>query len=467
MCITPRPDNLTADEHADIDKRVIANVQTFNQKLYGTDKVAAQYLFSQMRWLEQIATLAAEKNEVVEGQYVDEIVHRESFETVAEYYGGLRPPTPEVNKLLEYIDQHDGVDAYILLNYFGESWLDAVFERVGSWGYWDGLFESIEADEERHHDGAMSEDAALSSFGYEMPDQSRLNDMARTLEKLLSDIMACPHFSYPMIYFGGETESAQVGLDICDAHEEVCDHLGIEHDTRNMRKFCRGQRFLASKAPYPIEMNGWERSKMNLWKQPAEMSGYFNGVFKSSNPIYMQIDLMKAVSEALYLHPRLNRVVRNDKIWQLRENIVGMRIAYDENQVSTVYEKNLWSRKKHSIAKSIIRKQRKIKSKPFQEVIDMHDIVNILPPARCAVVCNWSGAFGHNVRGPLNAIEGVPIQIMIGEAWPVMREGELIDVTEHYEATITITMDHRVGDGKDINLLGHEIDRILRREVEK
>ena len=76
------------------------------------------------------------------------------------------------------------------------------------------------------------------------------------------------------------------------------------------------------------------------------------------------------------------------------------------------------------------------------------DIVDILPPSRCAVTLNYNGFFGHCVKGPLNPIEGVPTQLMIGEVYE--RDGKKF-------ATVTVTMDHRVGDGHDISMLGKNV----------
>lgn len=439
----------------EIHDRVKANLATIPEStcnLTNTDRLAAQHFFSQLTWLEKIASMAADKHEVVEGQLLDEAVHLLSFYSIAEHFGGIVPANKQVQALLDYIDAHEGVKSLILLNFFGESWIDQIFERVGTWGFVDGLLESIEEDEERHHQGALDDDEIIEQLGG-MPDRDSLQNMARDLEKLLSDIMASPHFSFPMIYFGGEAEASLVGLEICDAHEKVCEHLGIDHDTKSIRKFCRGQKFLANRRPVKLEMNGWQRSKMNLWKSPAPMTGYFNATFNTNNPFKMQMALMKAVSVALMKEPRLNRVVRNDQLWAVQENVVGMRFAYDDEQVSTVYEKDAWRKTDRVLVRGLNNKIKRIRSKPFEEVIDMHDIVDILPPARCPVIINWSGSFGHVVSGPLNAIEGVPIQMMIGENWR--------DENGMTKATVTIVMDHRVGDGKDINLLGELVNSEL------
>lgn len=443
MNLTPREVELTDEQSENVFLRTKENVSTVTHEFEGNDRLAACHLFSELRHLEEIATLAAIRGDCIDGQLEDEFVHRESFETLAIHYGGLKPACKEIQNLIDFLKEQEGEMSLALLNVVGESWLETVFHHIGQWGLFDELFASIEADEERHVHDALE---------LAKPEPEECEPMVRKLESMLEKIMWAPQFILPMLYFGGEEATANIGLAVCAAHERACTHLGVDPNTKKMRALCRAHRFTARNAPELVDMNVWEQSKMKLWKQPAPQTAWIEVPIKTHNPVKLQAKVASIVGKTLAGYPKLKNVWRRDQLFRTKEIIVGQRFLYDDEQVATVFLHGTEHLSEQQIVKQTNRKIKRIRDEPYPTVIpELGDLEELLPPARCSVVINYYD-YGNCPLGPQSNIEGIPIIVMIGKPY---QKGYneyphfLVNAMDSWHTTITVSIDHRVGDAKD------------------
>lgn len=439
-----------------------------------TQRFAIACMMSEFYYLEEIAVMAALKGDQIPGQLEDEFSHRESFRLIADHYGGLQAPSDEVVELLSYLDEQQGAMSIAMLNIVGESWLETVFDAASTWGYFDEFFEIIREEEERHvHD----------AWNLELPPPEEVEPVVRDLEKLLGNIMASYKFTLPMVYVCGAKEASKVGVGICKAHEKACAHLGITDDVKEIEASCRAQIIQFSNLPEKLEMNNWEKTRVNLWREPAPMVGFYKCRFLSKNSVKNTLLMVQAACRVLDIAPEFKKVVRNNQLYQTKKSVVGFRFRYDEDHISNVF---IEGASKYTLRKLISRSNKimkKIRAKEFVEIPYFGEYLQLMPPSRCPVSINYNDGFGFNVHGPLNNVEGIPIQVMVGQLEPkiIYNQQDLDNISTQngtgsmnpvfqnlrhhveYEATVSVTMDHRVGDGKDISKFG----RLLYEQLNK
>lgn len=424
-----------------VEERIETNLALVTREFKGYDKIAARHLFSNLRHLEQIAVIAAERGDAIEGQLEDEYVHRGSFEALAERFGGLVDPSPPVQRLIDYLIEQEGEMSLAMLNVVAESWLETVFDHIGRWGYCDELMASVEADEERHVHDALE---------MAKPDPEQAEPVLRDLEMMLYEIAQSPQFMLPFIYFGGEEACCDMGLDLCAAHERGCDHLGIEPNTYKLRALSRSQRMFARRKPEATYMTAWEQSKMVLYPQVAPMTLMFTANVKYSVGSRIQARLAGAVARIFARNPALRVVTRQRQLYCAQESIIAVRMPYDSEQVMNVYLTDAQYKTDKEILAQLSRRTRRQRQHKYEALPPLDDgLDQLLPPSRCAVAINYNGHYGgESGTGPLSDIEGIPTLVTIGEP----RNGQ---------AVITILMDHRVADGRHIGLLKREIEQEL------
>jgi len=407
----------------------------------GYDRLAARHLFSQLSYLERIAVTASLRGDAVAGQLDDERVHRDTFAILAARLGGMAPMAPEVKRLIEYLQAQQGEMSLAMLNVVAESWLDTVFKHVGSWGMADELFASIEADEARH-----VYDALQSA----VPAPAQSAPVLGALERMLWEISLSPAFMLPLIHLGGPKRTAEMGLAIARAHACACDHLGVEPDTYRLRLLCRGQRMLPECRP--VSMTSWQRSKMVLAEgRPMQQLLHRNlPIGDCRSPAKLQARLIRAMARVLARHPEMRLVTRRGQLFETPEPVIGLRALYDESQVVTVYVRGAHRRSTRQVIAGINRRLKRIRGKPYQPIPYLAGLEDLLPPSLCNVALSYNGHWGgESGTGPLIDIEGVPIVVTVGEPHDRPRwDGECWQAER--VVTLTVAMDHRVGDGREI-----------------
>ena len=403
-----------------------------------TIRFAFKYLFSMLSAVEQIAVLAAERGAGVEGQLEDEIVHRDAFKQLAINCGGFEGACEKTQELIDYLENLHGEKSMAALNVVAEGWLGCVFKRVAH--LCPDLFNSVGEDEARHNGYALS---------YKIPDSHELEPIIKDLEFLLLEVATSPNFILPMIYLVGLKEVGQMGLEIQQSHIKACNHLNVEHSTKQYELTCRRSIKGSTNLPDLVPMNTWQINKHRIWNSPHEMVIQKEILIDTANELKAQAKIIEALYKVLSIEPRFRNVTRDNKIYRTKRFIIGVRTSWDEEQLTTVYvdAKNSYK----DILKSLITKTKRIRSKPYEEIPDVYHIKELLLPSQCPVTLSFIGNYGTEWGFTrLSEVEGVATSIFIGSP-------------TDYKYPITLVMDHRVFDGKDIQLFGHLLKKYLEK----
>lgn len=428
-----------------IQKKVEKLTQLFTVPRHKNKKLAYRYLFSTLCALEEIAVLAAERGAGVENQLEDEYVHRECFKQLANLCGGYEEPCEYTQNLIDYLQNLQGNNSIAALNLVAEGWLSCVFRGLSS--LCPKLFDSIGEDEDRHNGYALS---------YEIPNSQELAPIVRNLETLLFKIIQSPNFIVPMIYLLGMRNVGLMGLEMIESHKKACEHMKVTSDTRDVKKMCRSTIQGSKNYPEEIEINNWQHNKLKIWKNTASMISIKELKISSKNNLIVQSKVIEAVSKIYKLYPHFRNVTRDDKIFRTKSPMVAVRVPWDADHLSTIF---LDPRHGHkTVLKRIIAKTKKIRAKKYERLPEIDHIKDLLPPSQCPVAVSFVG-FSEPSETPywgwgvINEIEGIPICIWIG---PPRKK-----VEDFWTTNIMILMDHRVYDGKDIDLFMTKLEQYL------
>jgi len=453
---------------APIISRVEKNLRLYNSKFEGPDRVAAQYLFSHLAYLEDIAVYAAFKGDCVEDQLEDELVHRETFRRLAEMHGGLVPSSYEIDRIVDYLLALEGDESLAALNVIAESWLESVFECLAEGGFCTEMIEVIEAEEERHCNDALAN---------ARPDPERFTPIVRDLEEMLVKVAGSPEFMIPLYHFMGQRRLGEAGLLMCERHTRGCEALGVEADVRKLQLSSRIARILAQYEPDEIEPTDWEKVRLQNWDDYAPQYCYVTSEVPTTNPFKLQAMVMESAARVMDREPQLRNVTRNGRLYRTKQSSVGIRMLYDDRRVMTVYVAQPHRRGWRTTIKFINRAKNRIKERPYEPyeggVRLCPELKSIFPPHRCPLVVTFNGEWGgHYGVGPLSDMEGIPSSVTIGQIRKMPRwyatgftDDRGRDHTIVPVATFCFQMDHRTGDGQDVGLLASETLRELTREI--
>lgn len=411
--------------NANVTKRVTKLVSLFKVPKHKTKKLAFKYLFSTLSALEEIAVLASERGAGVEGQLEDEYVHRDAFRELAIKCGGFEDACDHTTALIEYLQSLEGENAMAAINVVSEAWLGCVFVALSQLS--PELFDSIGEDEARHNGYALN---------YEVPNSEELEPIMRDLESLMVKIAKSPNFIMPMIYLIGMEAVGRMGIDIVNNHRKACEHLNIVPQTREFEMFCRRTIMGSKNSPEPIEMNGWEISKQNLWKTPAPLVVQKDIKINISNEIKVQAKIIDGIYKAASVLPKFKNVVRDEQIFRTKKCLVGVRTLWDQDHVITIYCDAKQGYKK--TIKNITTKTKRIRTRPYEIIPDVHHIKDLLMPSQIPFVISYIGM--HSLPwgyGAIDEMEGITTWIFI--------TGPKDNVY-----TLMVMSDHRVVDGHDI-----------------
>lgn len=427
------------------------------------DVIAARHLFSHLAHLEDIAVLAADRGDCVVDQLEDELVHRETFKQLAEDLGGMTAPSYEVRRIIEYLANLEGEESLAALNVVAESWLERVFVHLAKSGFCSDMFTLIGAEEARHAHEALES---------AKPDPEAFTETVRDLEEMLTLVSGSPEFMLPLHWFMGLESLGDMGLDMCDAHEKACKHLGVEPDVHNLRVSGRSARLLSRNQPYEIEMSDWERVKLQNWTDFAPQYCNVTTEIPTTIPLKLQAMIMEATGRVLDREPRLRNVTRRGKLFRTDHALIGMRSLYDSEQVITLFvakpHRKGWKRTLRLLKKS----KDRLKEREYEPYLGgvrlCSELKDIFPPNRCSCVVTYNGDFGGDFgAGPLSDMEGIPCSITIGKIRSVPRfsvygeESGEFSMESINASTICFQMDHRTGDGQDIGKFATEVCKEL------
>lgn len=419
-----------------LDERIDRNVQLGPYSLQGKSRKAAQYLFSFLAEVEEIAVLAAKRGDGIRDQLEDEISHRDSFAAIADRLGGRVDVGTETKDLIAFLEALRGAESLALLNVVCESWLEGIFSRLAAAGFCSELFATVEAEECRH---------ALEARNLERPSPREALPLVRSLEALLAEVATAPCFIVPLQFLIGARETALMGLANIQAHKLACVHLEVPpgERIRDLEKSCRAV-FQSESEPTPIEMNDWEKSKFIMWSGPAPMQIIRIINLETPNPAEQEARVVFELGQILSRNPRLNRTIRDSQIYEPSNIKIGVRRAHDKEgeQITTVYVDNPQRKTLEEIQQEIKRKTLRMQQRVYRPIRDYRKVLDLLPAPRTSAVVTHVGKLGIEIGwAPFVPDEGATISVCIGKAKP------------RTNVNLGILLDHRAGDGKEIGAL--------------
>lgn len=441
-----------------IEERVQKNLEQVDfDSFEGDRREAGQLLFSALTHLEQVAVEAAQKGDGIEGQYEDEVVHRDTFKAIAEKLGGLIEISEPIKNLLDFLRGLRGSMSLACLNIVCEAWLDNVFEHVSKFGVADEMFETIEAEEARH---------VREAKRHVFADSRTVAPIVHRLETLLADVSRDPYFIVPLLYFGGANASASLGLQACKRHRESCEHLGVDQGSYidDMEEACRS----AINVPAPVlleNLDEWEEFRLQMFDRPGEMNNQVD--VKWPHP-YEEFEtrLIRAVSKTLVEHPELNRVISRGKMYQPPIPIIGTRRIYDASgKVGTIFVEDAHEHSVKAVDRLLKSRVISLRRQPYCSLNEVRKFHHLLPPASHSVVVTHVGVFGtYDGWAPIVPEEGPTVMIATGRVKmlpkPRKRLSFLVKWVPHVR--FSVTMDHRAFNGEEIGLFCTEVERNLK-----
>lgn len=394
-------------------------------------------LFSTLAHLEQIAVIAAERGDGIEGQLEDEIVHREVFAALA---GEAMAPTKAVRALQDFIGNLSGPASMAVLNIVAESWLETLFRHVARWGLADEMFAGIGEEEARH---VTEAEANLVNV-----DGGEVEPLVRELERLLFDIAREPAFMLPLTFFGGVNQVAAMGADQTKAHAHALKALGLE-PTAYATEIARCGRDMArDPEPSLVPSSAWQETAFKAGVPPITASvdiPWKHG----ADPREIESRVVRAVSSAI-AGTALNATVRNTwhEIYAPKAVIVGVRRLYSRGLVTTVYAHEPHLKTVEEVTEGLVDGLRRQKLFPY-DAPDYAGLSHLLPASRvAATVTNCTTQFPVGTRGwsSLVPVEGATISCVISPVFKAPVKGFLRTKWVPH-INLGFEVDHRVHDG--------------------
>lgn len=409
--------------------------------LSGTDRDAARRVFSILAHFETIAVVSCERHEFVTNQLFDEYCHHQTFVAIADSLGGLEPPFPELQELLDFMSMCTEHDSLLVVNRVGEPWLASVFECVARLeNLAPELFRKIGQEERRHVYGAET---------IAPPSPQDVVGPLRQLESLLYRVASSEWFTLPLLQISDRKFMANIGLMNAIQHKKSCKHLGVLPGprVRDLVKSCRAARM--NPGARQVEKTTWQITANNAWKEPAMMPD--TGIYIDFPYDLRELEsrFATAVGRILERRPEWNRTCIAGRIFEPERVVVGFRREYDPGQPIAVHLTDPHKKSLKTIRTQVKARFEKLRRKPRRAVPDLSPVVSMMPGADCAVTI--SNVYVHNVRqgwGPTHPWEQATWHLYL--CHPQNFEGMV---------RVVLLSDHRVFAGSDLGQFGDELCR--------
>lgn len=419
-------------------------------------------VLSNLAHLELIAIEAAKRGDGIDNQLEDEFFHHYTFVMCAEKAFRLFPADKPTQDLIDYLKGLEGQDSIAILNIVAEHWLETVFHHLAKVeSFIPDVFRIIEEDEHRH-----SHDARKTVIEWT---QER-EDIVRDIEKLLFEVANSPFFMLPLVRLMGRIECSYMGQDLAKAHENSCIHLGIKPKVAKIKALARNGRNLAKNTPLPVEMRPWDRIKARMWKTANEAAQVaFQKIYVpegvKNNHVVLQIRLARALGITYKQYPELRRVFRNGQIYEPQTTILGLRVLHnDRDQVGTVFFNPDKYDSRRAISKMLQSRIDRMNRGEYEDLPDYSELEKYFYPSYAVATitsnAKHGGLYGH---GPLIDVEGIGTAFTIGEIQEEFVSSSIdyrIGATKHF-FILTIKMDHRPFDGKEIGLMAKAVKTLF------
>lgn len=443
-------------------RNVAEIVKEYKVPLDPAMKLAHQLLFSNLAHLETIAVEAALRGDGIPNQLEDEHFHRAVFSACALKAGGLVDPDKPTADLINYLKQLHGETSIHILNIVAEGWLEVVFSALMEVpDLMPRVFALIAEDEKRH-----SFHARHTPFQATDAEKAIVED----LQEMLYRIANSAHFMLPLVRVLGRERASYMGHDLACAHEVSCRYMGIEPKVSRIKALARNGRLLLKKEPLPVEDRPWDVIKKRLWSTApqAAQHAFIDIVVPShvqATPVMVQSRLIRVLGTVYRKHPECMRVYRNGVTYEPQEVVLGLRIAHkDRAQVGTIFFNPRRYQTDEKLIKMLARRKRRMNKGEYEEYPDVRHLEPLLYPSFCVATVSSNGAYGGDFGfGPMNDLEGIGTAFTIGKLR--QRLGVKADIFGSHPVetffTLCVSMDHRIGDGKDIGALADSCKRLF------
>lgn len=411
--------------------------------------LAYRLLFDFLADVEEVAVIAAKKGDGIYGQLEDEIVHRDTFRQVARRFGPVCGIRPETKRLISFIDSLSGPSSIAILNIVAETWLENVFSWLAKSGIATELFEKIAKEEARH---------AIEARDLDIPSPKEIQPLVQEVEFLLANLMKSPWLLSPMAYLMGESNVCKMGLDNVRKHKEACNYLKVKpgYVMNDVKVACRAITY-QGKRPSLVDMNKFEEAKQNIFDENSLMEATEMVIMPFTDSKIVEAWIVKAIGRILAtLVPRAHVTIRDKKLWQPANTLIGIRRLYDipGDLVTTVYIRRPERLTVKQISEITSRRLRRIRKRPYYTQNESLTLLEpILPPPRSAAIVSFVGGFGVRgaVGGPMTGLEGNAIGLYVGQPHyaPYIDPKNNQLIVKH-QVQIGIKFDHRCGDGREI-----------------
>lgn len=271
-------------------------------------------------------------------QLVDEVFHSTLFARIAHdlAHPGARPPAPlpTAEVLLDQIRAEEdlGITA-TMLNLVAEGWIETLFRHARRWGIADPVFQTVLEDEARHVHEAT--DYAVDI------DMDRAKAAVEMLEEGLMEVGAEPTVGLAMLHLAGPDAYRLLTKDLHRSHRRHLGEVGMEPGKDWVMAVEGLERMLEAQGMEPpsvVEDTPWMTMARSIWDTPRDptMQGSFDLRIGHVPKRMLTPVFVAAVGRAWAKHPQFNRVLAQDRIWQLPRVNVGVRVMVADDELATV-----------------------------------------------------------------------------------------------------------------------------------
>lgn len=420
-------------------------------------------------------------------QLVDEVFHSTLFARLAHQLAlpEAQPgaPLPSAERLLDRIRAEPDLSvSATMLNLVAEGWIENLFKHALRWGVADAVFEAVLADESRHVHEATDYLEGL--------DAQRAASAVATLEEGLLQVSGEPTVGLSILDLAGEQGYADLVEDLWATHRRHLALAGlvpskqwqsVEDTARQMAEALRAAR----EVPRPQELpdTPWRRAARRVWDTPRDptMQGDFDAPVGHIKKRLLTPVMVAAIGAAWARHQRLNRIIHRDRVYQLPQVNVGVRVLVADDELATVVITEADKRSVRDISRMIVdgfkqleaaRKRRIESGAPVHDPIP-DDVIAMAPPRpeAFAVALSNPGKFGMVAgAGSFSGALAPSTDISVGQRrrLPVWKGVWLPE----WHVNMGCLQDHRLFDGQEAGLAmsglrealsPKSVKRILRR----
>ena len=471
-------DALNDEERADVQGRV---ERVLAQHAWGGH--ARDSLLHFFTFLAQVETIAIEiplrflphaRPEVqplLRRQLVDEVFHSTIFSRLAHELAlpapRPPPPLPSAEKLLERIrTEPDLAITATLLNLVAEGWIETLFKHALRWGVAPAVFKQVLAEEARHVDEAQQYMQGM--------DLAAAQSAVHSFEAGMAAVSAEPTVALAILDLAGEKAQQALADDLVAQHVQHLAAAGLQPSPKWQQATGLAQAMASAPAPpspQPVEDTHWRRLARQVWQTPRDptMQGDFDLPIGHVPRKKLTAILIAGLGRTLAAHPELNRVVVRDRLWQLPQANIGVRVLLDDNELATVVITQADRRSVRDIQRMLVEGVQQLKdnrAKAAAPAAFDATVASLTPALPHMFAIGLSNAGKWGVVSGAGSFSGwispsTDITVGLRRRLPVWRA---VAYLPSWHVNIAAIQDHRVLDGRGSATMVTGIQAALSRE---